>query len=112
MLSGLHITKGLKIIRNKSEITVVASTVLIMGDPAFKQFEEMLNTVARKSTSTGRVVIDFSDCIYIDSRAITLLISINRRLQLSGRQLRIENVNQEIAELLMTMQLDKIIEMA
>lgn len=99
---------GVKLLREKSDSIIATGSILVMGESSYISFEELLATATRKGT--GKVIIDFSDCIYIDSRAIALLISANRRLKVSGRQLTIMNCNQEIKELLYTMQLNKIME--
>ncbi|MBN1577676.1 MAG: STAS domain-containing protein [Chitinispirillaceae bacterium] len=84
-------------------------TILIAGDPVFREFEESLNSIARQRIK--QVIIDFSDCIYMDSHAISVIISMNRRLRASGGQVRIQNANREISDLLHTIQLNRIIEM-
>ncbi len=90
-------------------VTLFTGSILMSGVSTFREFDECLHTVARQGFK--QVVIDFSECVYIDSRAITSIISINRRLQVSGAQLRIQNANQEISELFYAMQLNRIIEM-
>jgi anti-anti-sigma regulatory factor len=89
-------------------VTLFTGTVLMSGVPAFRAFEETLQTLARQQQK--QVVIDFQECIYIDSRAIALIISANRRFRLSGTQLKIINANREITGLLCTMQVNRIIE--
>ena len=84
-------------------------TILIVGDPSFKEFEACLSKVVRQCTDL--VIIDFSECIYIDSHAIRTIISMNRRLNASGGKLQIQNTNQKISGLLRAIQLDRIIEM-
>jgi anti-anti-sigma factor len=79
------------------------------GDPAYLEFEDTLHKLVKQNYQL--VTIDFSDCIYIDSRAITAIITLNRRLKTLNGHLRIKNVNSEISELLRAIQLDKIIEM-
>ena len=88
---------------------VYTGTILIIGDASFREFEECLFTLARNGTK--QITIDFSDCIYLDSNAIRVIISVNRRLKAYGGVLKIQNANQEINELLLTIQLNRIIEM-
>ena len=101
---AFHIEK-----REDHHVIVHAGTILIIGDPSFREFEECLYTNARKGIK--QVIIDFSECIYLDSNAIRVIISVNRRLKASGGLLQIQNANQEISELLHTIQLNRIIEM-
>ena len=95
--------------KNNASIVVRVGTILMAGDPGFREFEDCLHILARQGHKL--VVIDFSDCIYLDSRAITAIISLNRRLKIIGGQLRIQNANNEISELLLAIQLNRIIEM-
>jgi len=94
---------------NDQCVLLHTGTILIFGNPAFVSFKSKLQQLSRKVLK--QVVIDFSNCIYIDSRAITTIIMLNRRLQLNGGLLKIKNANQEISDLLHTMQLNRIIEM-
>lgn len=91
-------------------VTLSTGSVLMAGVPEFRVFEETLHSLARQRQKL--VVIDFQECIYIDSRAIALIISANRRLKLSGTQLKIKNANSEITELLHAIQINRIIEIA
>ena len=83
--------------------------ILMAGNQGYKIFEEKLQSIARNGKET--VVIDFSECYYIDSRAIAVIISMNRRLRSMGRQLKIQHTNQEINKLFHAIQLDRIIEL-
>ena len=89
----------MRILCEVSEDRVVISigTMLMSGTASFRTFE---------------LIIDFSKCFYIDSRAIALIISANRRSQLGKTRLVIQNANDEITELLHAIQINKIIEMA
>lgn len=89
-------------------IVITLGPMLIAGDPAFKKIEAFSHQVAHYQPKL--LIIDFAHCVYIDSRVISFILKINRRLQLSGAQLRLENANEEIRELLHAMQLNRIIE--
>jgi anti-anti-sigma factor len=99
---------SLKIEKDQTSVSLYLGAVLMAGDPAFREFEECLHVLGRQNYRL--VTIDFSDCIYIDSHAITVIISLNRRLKVNNAQLRIKNTNAEISKLLHAIQLDRIIE--
>ena len=100
---------AMKIEKDGTTVSLYLGPIIMAGDPAFREFEECLHVIGRQNYHL--VTIDFSECIYIDSRAITAIISMNRRLKTSNGQLRIRNANGEISELLHAIQLDRIIEM-
>ena len=89
-------------------VVVATGSVLMSGVAAFRYFDDSLRSFSRGNVE--EVVVDFSECIYIDSHAIALIISASRRLRLSGAKLVIQNANQEISELLHAIQIDRIIE--
>ena len=89
-------------------VTVSVGSMVVSGTQAFKGFAEQLHLLARQRNQ--KVIIDFKECFYIDSHAIALIISANRRLKLSGTQLVIQNANTEISDLLRTIQINRIIE--
>ena len=91
-----------------SRVVVATGSVLMSGVAVFRSFEDSLRSLSRGNVK--EVVVDFSECIYIDSHAIALIISASRRLRISGARLVIQNANQEISELLHAIQIDRIIE--
>lgn len=94
----------------EGRVTLSTGSVLMSGVPAFREFEEMLHSLVRQRFK--QIIIDFGECIYVDSHAIALIISANRRLRLSGTLLKIKNANKEITELLHSIQINRIIEIA
>ncbi len=90
-------------------VVLSTGTMLISGSVTFESFETSLRTYSRKKCK--ELVIDFRECVYIDSHAISLIISAHRRARLAGTRLIIHNVNVEITELLHAIQINKIIEM-
>ena len=90
-------------------VVLTTGTMLISGSPTFKSFETSLRKSSRKLCR--ELVIDFRECVYIDSYAISLIITAHRRARLAGTRLIIKNANEEITELLQAIQLNKIIKM-
>ena len=87
---------------------VATGVVLMAGVAAFRSFEASLRLFSRGNYR--EVVVDFSECLYIDSYAIALIISASRRLRKTGATLIIKNANREISELLHAIKIDRIIE--
>ena len=90
-------------------VVLSTGTMLMSGAGSFRSFESSLRTFTRNQCK--ELVIDFRDCVYIDSHAIALIISAHRRSRLAGTRLIIRNANDEITELLHAIQVNKIIEM-
>ncbi|MBN1756686.1 MAG: STAS domain-containing protein [Chitinispirillaceae bacterium] len=80
------------------------------GIADFRAFENSLRFYARKQFK--KFIIDFGDCVYIDSHAIALIITASRRMRMAGTRLIMQNANQEITELFHAIQINKIIEIA
>lgn len=91
-------------------VTLATGSVLMCGVTAFSSFDASLRSFSRGKYK--EVVIDFSECMYIDSRAIALIITASRRLRMTGARLVIHNANKEITELLHSIQINRIIEFA
>ena len=87
---------------------VTTGSVLMSGVSAFKSFDASLRLLSRGNYR--EVVVDFNECIYIDSYAIALIISASRRLRMTGAKLFIKNASHEISELLHAIQINRIIE--
>jgi anti-anti-sigma regulatory factor len=100
---------GSTCIKDSESITISTGAVLLFGDTGFRNFEKNLFLTAKKKVK--KVIIDFSGCIYIDSRAIASIITLYQRLRIKGTQICIQNTNNDINDLLRAIQLDQIIEM-
>jgi anti-anti-sigma regulatory factor len=90
-------------------VVLSTGTMLISGSAMFRSFETFLRNYSRRQSK--ELVIDFRECVYLDSHAISLIITAHRRLRLGGTRLVIHNANDDITELLQAIQINKIIEM-
>ena len=97
-------------VESGERVVVSTGSVLMSGVDSFRSFDRSLRSFSRGKYR--EVVVDFSECMYIDSHAIALIISASRRLRMTGAKLIIQNANEEIAELLEAIQINRIIELA
>lgn len=99
---------SLKIKNDTDGITIIVDTILIPGEPYFKEFEELSTKIG--SFDSSSVIIDLSQCKYMDTRAISIILEMNGILKKKGRKFKLINVGEEIADLLCSIKLDKIIQ--
>ena len=78
--------------------------------------EELASLIDRlgkaEPAQTPHVVLDFSDCTYINSSNIAQLLRVSKQLTESGRQLRLCGMGDEVWSVMMVTGLDKMFRFA
>jgi anti-anti-sigma factor len=100
---------SIQIIEENQGVTIVASSILMPGEPHFQEFEKLPHAIKNFSSTT--VQLDLQYCKYMDTRAITIILEIYRELKKSGGTLSLMNANEEILDLLRTIRLDQLIKL-
>ena len=101
---------SLQINIDSDSVTIVVDTMLMPGEPYFKEFENLSSKICDFDSQV--VKIDLLQCKYMDTRAISVILEINGVLKKAGKVLKLVNVNEEISDLLRTIKLNKIIELS
>lgn len=78
--------------------------------------EELASLIDRlhkaEPSQTPHVVLDFSDCTYLNSSNIAQLLRVSKQLTESGRQLRLCGMGDEVWSVMMVTGLDKVFRFA
>jgi anti-anti-sigma regulatory factor len=81
---------------------------LLAGDEVFRAFELNLRSAAQQFI--GLVVMDFSECIPIDSSAIASIVRFSRAVSDNGGKIKLRNMNENIAEFFEMVHLERFAE--
>jgi anti-anti-sigma factor len=100
---------SIEIQNETNTIKIIIDAHLIPGEPYFKEFEYIASNIC--DFGSKPISIDLFKCRYMDTRAISVILELHRLLRKSGSVLTLLNVNEDIADLLRSIKLDKIIQL-
>lgn len=96
-------------VENSGDVTVVAvAGELIVGNrQEFKQ--GVLESLDKRA---AKFVIDFSDCGYIDSSGLGVLVTLGKKIRERGGELRLASLNEDLLVLMELTRLDTLFNIA
>lgn len=86
---------------------VLADSLIVANRQALK-----IRVVEAIAAGQSTVVLDLSECGYIDSSGLGVLVSLAKKCQAAGGSLVLENVNEELCTLLELSRMDTVLTVA
>ncbi len=77
------------------------------SEPQFALVEDFVNRIP--ALHIKRVTLDFSNCKYIDTKAISLIVSMYSETREMGAEIQVVGADEEIKDLMHSIQLDEIV---
>jgi len=87
--------------------TIFIDKIVSFDEPCYSKLKSALNNLQNSSFTT--IHLDMSKCLYLDTKAITSIVSLYNQLKKTGKNIKMLHVSDEIRELLHSMQIDIII---
>ncbi len=92
---------------NDGNYVIGLELVFAPSEPQFGFFEDFVNRV--ESLDVKRITLDFTNCKYMDTRAISLIMNMYRMTKEKEVGIQVVGADEEIKDLLYSIKLDEIL---